>query len=83
MPAQPAVDQMECVRTGYTQAAMKNEYRMYVSNLVRSAMAPDTMVQAVAANCTDSTSSVEAIRQGQGNAGYVIDCREDACGKIM
>ena len=30
---------------------MKKEYRMYVSNLVRSAIAPDTMVQAVAANC--------------------------------
>ena len=51
MPAQPAVDQTEWVSTGYTQAAMKKEYRMYVSNLVRSAMAPDTMVQAVAANC--------------------------------
>ena len=36
---------------GYTQAAMKLEYRMYDSNLARSAMAPDTMVHAVAQNC--------------------------------
>ena len=53
MPAQPAVDQTEWVRMGYTHEAMKKEYRMYASNLVRSAMAPDTMVHAVAANwCT-------------------------------
>lgn len=37
--------------TGYTHAAMKKEYKMYDSNLARSAMAPDTIVHAVAANC--------------------------------
>ena len=38
---------------GYTQAAMKLEYRMYDSKRARSAMAPETMVHAVAANCGD------------------------------
>ena len=35
---------------GYTHAAMKPEYRIYDSKRARSAMAPDTMVHAVAAN---------------------------------
>ena len=51
MEAQPAPDQMECTTTGYTQAAMKKEYSTYASTRARSAMAPDTMVHAVAANC--------------------------------
>ena len=51
MEAQPAPDQTEWTTTGYTQAAMKKEYRAYASTRARSAMAPDTMVQAVAANC--------------------------------
>lgn len=51
MEAQPAPDQMEWTTTGYTQAAMKKEYRAYASTRARSAMAPDTMVHAVAANC--------------------------------
>ena len=51
MEAQPAPDQMEWTTTGYTQAAMKKEYIAYASTRARSAMAPDTMVQAVAANC--------------------------------
>jgi len=49
--AHPEEDQMEWMRTGYTQELMNNEYKMYASNRVRSAMAPETMVQAVAANC--------------------------------
>lgn len=53
--AQPEDDQMEWMRTGYTQALMKKEYRMYASKRVRSAMAPETMVQAVAANCRQVT----------------------------
>ena len=48
---QPAPDQMECTTTGYTQAAMKKEYSTYASTRARSAIAPDTMVHAVAANC--------------------------------
>ena len=36
---------------GYTHAAMKLVYRTYDSKRARSAMAPDTMVHAVAANC--------------------------------
>lgn len=51
MEAQPAPDQMEWTTTGYTQAAMKKEYSAYASTRARSAMAPDTMVHAVAANC--------------------------------
>ncbi len=51
MEAQPAPDQMEWTTTGYTQAAMKKEYRAYASTRARSAIAPDTMVHAVAANC--------------------------------
>lgn len=51
MEAQPAPDQMEWTTTGYTQAAMKKEYSAYASTRARSAMAPETMVQAVAANC--------------------------------
>ena len=51
MEAQPAPDQTEWTTTGYTQAAMKKEYRAYASTRARSAMAPDTMVHAVAANC--------------------------------
>ena len=39
---------------GYTHAAMKPEYRIYDSKRARSAMAPDTMVHAVAANCAPS-----------------------------
>ena len=50
--AHPDEDQMEWMRTGYTQELINNEYKMYASNRVRSAMAPETMVQAVAANCS-------------------------------
>ena len=46
---------------GYTQAAMKLVYRMYDSNLARSAMAPDTMVHAVAQNCTDPGTRLSVI----------------------
>lgn len=38
--------------TGYTQDVRSTAYARYPSNLQRSATAPDTMVAAVAANCT-------------------------------
>ncbi len=42
---------------------MKKEYRMYDSIFARSAMAPDTMVHAVAANCADE----ERVRRNVSN----------------
>ena len=49
--------------TGYTQALMKNEYITYASKRVRSAMAPETMVHAVAANCSRHKRVVSSYNQ--------------------
>ena len=54
MPTQPEGLQEAWAMMGYTHAAMKPEYSRYDSNRARSAMAPDTMVHAVAANCAPS-----------------------------
>jgi len=51
MPMYDDGDHEACVTMGYTHAAMKLVYRTYDSKRARSAMAPDTMVHAVAANC--------------------------------
>ena len=65
--AHPEEDQMEWMTTGYTQALMKKEYMTYASKRVRSAMAPDTMVQAVAANCTGAQERCQHLLQDRGH----------------
>lgn len=71
--AHPEEDQMEWMRTGYTQELMNNEYKMYASNRVRSAMAPETMVQAVAANC--NTGKV-GVRGWSTHDTSITECRQ-------
>ena len=58
MPMYEDGDHEAWVTMGYTHAAIKLEYRMYDSKRARSAMAPDTMVHAVAANCGRTDGSV-------------------------